>query len=90
MNTNTFLFPTPDYAKSKNNGLAPLSELHDTAMTVQVEMKYSYGLQTFYPVCEKAKIFAKISGNKTLTKPCRDAIQELGYTIEVSVPEVKL
>jgi hypothetical protein len=31
-----------------------------------VEKKSVYGNQLIYPVCNKAKLFASISGNKTL------------------------
>ena len=35
-------------------------------MNLIVEKKNVYGVERVYPVCKKAKLFAKISGNKVL------------------------
>ena len=50
---------------------------------IQVRIKDVYGRQTAYPVCEKAKLFAKLAGTATLTHDARQIILALGYNIEV-------
>lgn len=57
-------------------------------MTIQVVIKQVYGRETIYPECEKAKLFAKIKGQKTLTSDDIRVIKDLGYKIEVK-QEVK-
>jgi hypothetical protein len=52
-------------------------------MTIQVTIKNVYGNQTIYPICEKAKIFANIKGQKTLTAADINHIKMLGYTVQV-------
>ena len=50
---------------------------------IQVQIKDVYGRQTAYPVCDKAKLFAKLAGTATLTHDARQIILALGYNIEV-------
>lgn len=53
-------------------------------MKIQVEIKTVYGNSLIYPVCNQAKLFAKLAGNqKTLTRENIDLIKELGYVIDV-------
>jgi len=52
-------------------------------MKITVRLKDVYGRQTAYPVCEKAKLFAKLAGTTTLTHDTRQIILALGYNIEV-------
>ena len=52
-------------------------------MKIIVKIKNVYGNKTIYPVCDTAKIFASISGNKTLIPPVIEKIKQLGYTVEV-------
>lgn len=52
--------------------------------TITVRIQDVYGKQTVYPVCDKAKTFAALTGCKTLTNAALTHIQSLGYTI---VPE---
>lgn len=52
-------------------------------MTIQVMIKNVYGNETVYPACEKAKIFASMVGQKTLTHADLSSIKALGYTIQV-------
>lgn len=51
-------------------------------MTITIEAKDIYGHMLYYPVCDKAKLFAQIAGTKTLTEFALDRIRKLGYTIE--------
>lgn len=53
-------------------------------MNITVEIKSVYGNTTIYPVCEKAKIFAKLVGQKTLTQANINNIKDLGYAIVVA------
>ena len=52
-------------------------------MEITVKIKNVYGKDTIYPVCDKAKIFAKMVGQTTLTQRDINNIKELGYTIKV-------
>ena len=54
-------------------------------MKIQIEMKEVYGETKVYPVCQKAKIFSKIAGTKTLTKGVLENIERLGYQLELIV-----
>jgi hypothetical protein len=46
-----------------------------------VEKKNVYGVERVYPVCNKAKLFATISGNKTLLPEVIELIKKLGYNL---------
>ena len=50
-------------------------------MQLIVEKKSVYGNQLVYPVCDKAKLFANISGNKTLLPEVIEDIKKLGYNL---------
>ncbi|HZT12702.1 MAG TPA: hypothetical protein VFA29_07855 [Candidatus Baltobacteraceae bacterium] len=50
-------------------------------MTIQIEVKNVYGELKVYPACEKAALFAKIAGTKTLTHHTLCQIEALGYEI---------
>lgn len=52
-------------------------------MSVQVQVKNVYGNETIYPVCDKAKTFASMVGQKTLTRDNIEHIKKLGYSVEV-------
>ena len=54
-------------------------------MKIQIEMKEVYGETKVYPVCPKAKLFAKIAGTKTLTRGVLEDIERLGYQLELVV-----
>jgi len=49
--------------------------------TLTVEKKNVYGVDRIYPVCNKAKLFARISGNKTLLPEDIELIKKLGYNL---------
>ena len=57
---------------------------------IEVEVKDVYGKQTIYPVGEKAHIFAKMLGTKTLTKDALGHIKELGYKIVVKTKTIEV
>ena len=50
-------------------------------MKLVVSKKNVYGIERVYPVCNKAKIFATISGNKTLLPEVIEQIKKLGYNL---------
>lgn len=52
---------------------------------IQIEMKEVYGETKVYPVCERAKLFARIAGTKTLTNEVLKDVERLGYQLELVV-----
>ena len=50
-------------------------------MDLIVSKKNVYGVERVYPVCNKAKLFAAISGNKTLLPEVIEQIKKLGYNL---------
>jgi len=46
-----------------------------------VKIKNVYGVDRIYPVCDKAQLFARISGNKTLLPVDIELIKKLGYNL---------
>ena len=53
-------------------------------MKITIERKSVYGNKLYYPVCSKAKAFAKLIGSVTLTdQKLRDIKHGLGYEIEL-------
>jgi hypothetical protein len=52
-------------------------------MKITIRIRDVYGKPTAYPVCEKAKLFARLAGTATLTHDTRQIILALGYNIEV-------
>lgn len=51
-------------------------------MKILVQVKNVYGNELIYPICEKAKTFARIAGTKTLSKTILLEIYTLGYKVE--------
>ena len=56
--------------------------------TVTVEIRNVYGNETIYPICEQAKLLAKLAGTKTITKDAVRVIKDLGYSITVKNREL--
>lgn len=59
-------------------------------MNIQVQVKTIYGNQTIYPICDKAKTFAKMLRQTTLTMTDVNNIKNLGFEVEVIQPVIKL
>lgn len=59
-------------------------------MKITVEVRDVYGTTKYYPMCDRAKLFASIAGTKTLTLDAVKQIKALGYEIEVKTKEVVL
>lgn len=57
-------------------------------MFIEVKIKTVYGVEKIYPVCDKARTFAGIAGQTTLTRATINGIKALGYTITV-IQDVK-
>ena len=57
-------------------------------MQLVVEKKNVFGVERIYPVCNKSKLFARISGNKTLLEEDRKLIKQLGYTFTTKQEEI--
>ena len=53
-------------------------------MFITIRLDKNYGIETAYPFCEQAKLFAKIAGTKTLTHNTLRDVQALGYEIVVA------
>jgi hypothetical protein len=50
-------------------------------LTITVQIDKAYGGFLFYPICEKAKTFAKLTKTKTLSYDAIKHIKELGYEV---------
>jgi hypothetical protein len=48
---------------------------------ITVKVDKQYGCFLFYPICEKAKIFAEMSKTKTLSYQAIKNIKRLGYQV---------
>ena len=59
-------------------------------MKITVKHRSNYGIDTFYPSCATAKLFAQIAGTKTLTRNTMRDVQALGYDIELETEAPKL
>lgn len=52
-------------------------------MEIMIEIRDVYGEEKYYPACDKAMMFAKLCGTKTLTKHAIATIKQLGYSINI-------
>jgi len=52
-------------------------------MNITVHRREVYGVVKYYPVCDKAKLFAHIAQTKTLTNDVIKRIGALGYEVSV-------
>jgi hypothetical protein len=50
-------------------------------MTITVQIKNVYGNVLIYPICDKAKAFAAIANQKTLSQATLWQIKALGFTV---------
>jgi hypothetical protein len=56
-------------------------------MRIEVKIEKVYGADKVYPVCDKAKLFASISGTKTLPLHVLETARQLGFEVVV-VPAI--
>jgi hypothetical protein len=52
-------------------------------MKITIRIDKNYGIETAYPACPAAELFASIAGTKTLTRHTLRDIAALGYQIEI-------
>ena len=50
-------------------------------LTITIQVDKAYGGFLFYPECDKAKTFAKLTKTKTLSYDAIKHIKELGYEV---------
>jgi len=55
-------------------------------MEIIVCIRNVYGNELIYPVCETAKLFADLTGRKTLSPADIGVIEKLGFTVVVETP----
>jgi len=60
------------------------------AMTITIRGKQVYGILKIYPVCDKAKIFAALTGKKTFDDDDITRIKSLGYRVLVEANPTEL
>ena len=58
-----------------------------TDFEITLLRKEQYGKAVYYPICDKAKVFANIAGTKTLTSDTVRRIKELGYQFVIQHEE---
>ncbi len=57
-------------------------------MEITVKIKNVYGVDRIYPVCDKARLFVALTGNKTLSEADICFIKSLGYSINIETPVI--
>lgn len=57
---------------------------------IEVRIKCVYGVEKIYPACDKARAFASIAGQVTLTRHVIAGIKSLGYQIRVIQDRVEV
>jgi DNA topoisomerase IB len=58
--------------------------------TLTIRKKSVYGVDKYYPACEKSKIFAKLLGQQTLTEQNLKTIACLDYELELEQDELEI
>ena len=69
-----------------NEVITTKEKKEEQKMNITVEVKNVYGMDRIYPMCEKAKIFTRLAGTKTLSTYDISKIKELGYAVQVKTP----
>lgn len=57
-------------------------------MNITIKIKTVYGVERIYPVCENAKLFLSLTGNKTFSLVDIEHIKALGYDVEVEQAKI--
>jgi hypothetical protein len=50
-------------------------------MEITVDKRDVYGTVRYYPVCDKARVFARLTNKKTFTERDLYIVKELGYRV---------
>ena len=58
-------------------------------MQIKVQIRNVYGNISFYPMCDKARIFASIAGTKTLTSKALADVAALGIEVVLDDGSIK-
>lgn len=53
---------------------------------IVVQIKQVYGNDTVYPVCDRAKLFAELLGQKSLTFTDMRIIEAMGFKVTIQQP----
>ena len=67
--------------------ITPVADLPNPKLQIVVRLKTNYGSQVIYPSCDRAKGFAKLLNQETLTPHNIRVIKELGYEVVVKPSE---
>jgi hypothetical protein len=51
-------------------------------MKITIKTKSVYGIVQAYPACPVSRLFADLTGTKTLTREALNTIKKLGFAIE--------
>ena len=57
-------------------------------MKITVLIKSVYGQERIYPVCDKAKAFARLTGRKCLSRSDLEIIESLGFEVKIETPKL--
>lgn len=58
-----------------------LKNNHWSYRDCKVEARQVYGKELYYPACDRAKVFLRLTGKKTFDKAELRIIQEVGYNV---------
>jgi hypothetical protein len=58
-------------------------------MQIVIQIRTVYGNTAFYPICDKAKLFATIAGTKTLTATVLSNVAALGIEVVLDNGNIK-
>jgi len=74
----------------KKGNLKMTDKLYDIKGTLFVEFRNVYGNDLVYPINKYAKLFAELSGHKTLTKEALLIAKKLGFNVLVHETEKEI
>lgn len=70
--------------------IQPVADLPNPKLQIVVRLKTNYGSRVIYPSCDKAKTFARLLNQETLTPQNIRVIKELGYEVVVKPSEPRM
>ncbi len=57
-------------------------------MQIKVKIRSVYGVRRVYPVCDKARLFTRLTGRKTLSDQDIEIIKSLGFVVEAETQSI--